>query len=122
MLAGTTPQPPHPKISKTARATDDGSVAYAYVEDAVAYARARRDAGATVLALEITDTSRSVFDYAPPAGELLLVTGAEATGVPPALLAQCDAAVHLPMYGRNTSMNVSVALGAAVYVLLMKLQ
>ncbi|THH39992.1 TrmH family RNA methyltransferase [Neolewinella litorea] len=121
ILSGTTPRPPHPKIRKTARATE-GAVAYECVDDAVTYVAAARDRGAVILALEITDASVSLFDYTPLAREVVLIAGNEAGGVPPALLACCDAAVHLPMYGRNTSMNVAVALGAAVYLLLMKLQ
>jgi tRNA G18 (ribose-2'-O)-methylase SpoU len=65
----------------------------------------------------------SLFDYRLPAGqEIVLVVGAESGGVSPTLLQLCDEAVYLPMHGQNTSMNVSVALGAAVYLLLMQLQ
>lgn len=76
------------------------------------------------MALEITTESSSLFTYAPPTDvrEIVLIAGSESTGVPKALLTLCDASVHLPMYGQNSSMNVSVALGAAVYLLLMKLQ
>ena len=86
-----------------------------------------------MLALEITDRSESLFDFVPrspgfgdsaagSAGyDLLLIPGTERTGVRAPLLARCDAAVHLPMYGENTSMNVAVALGAAVYLLLARL-
>ena len=102
------------------------SVSWEGAEDAVAYLREKKNAGALIVALEITDGSRSIFDYSLPAtvtegqGELLLVAGTEAGGVTPGLLALCDVAVHLPMYGQNTSMNVAVALGAAVYLLLEK--
>ncbi len=77
-----------------------------------------------VLALEVTSQSQSLFDFSlPPAvisGQqpLCLIAGAEAHGVSQELLDHCDASVHLPMYGQNTSMNVSVALGAAIYLLL----
>ncbi len=121
VLAGTTPRPPHAKIRKTARSTEE-RVPYRYVEDAVTYLEEARGRGAHVVALEITDRSVSVFDFTLPGGEFILIAGAEQGGVPQELLARCDAAIHLPMYGRNTSMNVAVALGAAVYLLLMKLQ
>ena len=77
-----------------------------------------------VLALEITDSSTSLLDYQLPtevlSGKqaLCLVPGSEVQGVPQELLDLCDASVHLPMYGQNSSMNVSVALGAAVYLML----
>ena len=82
-----------------------------------------RFAGVRIVALEITDRSASLFDYRlPPDQEIVLVVGAESGGVPTTLLQHCDEAIYLPMYGQNTSMNVSVALGAAVYLLLMQLQ
>ena len=121
VLAGTTPRPPNAKIAKTARSTVR-SVPHEEVDDAVEYVRARRSAGGLILALELTDRSQSIFTYPPPEGDVILIAGNESTGVSPALLALCDEAIHLPMHGQNTSMNVSVALGAAVYLLLMKLQ
>lgn len=121
-LTGSTPLPPNGKIAKTARATVR-HVDWQHRPDAAALLRERRAAGALVLALEITDESVSLFDYRLPGGgagaaEVVLVAGSEAAGVPSDLLAECDAAVHLPMFGHNTSLNVAVACGAAVYLLL----
>ncbi|WP_170067694.1 TrmH family RNA methyltransferase [Neolewinella xylanilytica] len=121
VLAGSTPAPPNPKIAKTARSTVR-SVSYREVPDAVAYVESERARGSYVLALELTDTSASLFTYPVPTGNILLIAGNESAGIPANLLALSHASVHLPMHGQNTSMNVSVALGAAVYVLLMKLQ
>lgn len=126
LLAGTTPCPPNKKIDKTARATVR-SVPYRYGQSAETLLSELKKSGANVLALEITDESESLLKYHPPltvrTGQqaLILVAGAEDHGVPPELLALCDGSVHLPMYGQNTSMNVAVALGAAVYLLLARL-
>lgn len=123
LLGGTTPQPPHPKIDKTARSTVR-SVSYTYGSDSETLLRSFKEQGAYIIALEITDLSQSLLGYEFPAEvlkakrEVILVTGAEDHGVPPELLALCDESVHLPMFGQNTSMNVAVALGAAVYLLL----
>lgn len=123
LLGGATPRPPHPKIAKTARSTVR-SVPHAHGPDTAALLRERKAAGAYVVALEITDESHSLLDYQLPAAvlaaerEVILVAGAEDHGVPPDLLALCAESVHLPMFGQNTSMNVAVALGAAVYLLL----
>jgi tRNA G18 (ribose-2'-O)-methylase SpoU len=123
LLAGTTPQPPHPKIDKTARSTVR-SVPYTYGDNPEALLRQFKCDGAYIVALEITDQSQSLLQYQLPAKvlssgrEVVLVTGAEDHGVPPRLLTLCDDSVHLPMFGQNTSMNVAVALGAAVYLLL----
>ena len=124
MLAGTTPTPPHPKIAKTARSTV-ASVPFDWVADAAAYLAGQRALGTYILALEVTDESTSLREYRlpPEAGKgLILVAGAEDRGVPAELLALCDHSVHLPMYGSNTSMNLAVAVGAAVYLLLMQLE
>lgn len=127
ILAGTTPRPPNSRINKTARSTVR-DVPYLEIADPEFFLKAERSAGTLVLALEITDRSHSLLGYALPktvrSGQqkLLLVAGAEAGGVPPNLLEHCDASVHLPMFGQNTSMNVAVALGAAVYLLLAQLE
>lgn len=50
--------------------------------------------------------------------KILLIIGAERFGVSPELLNLASTTIHLPMLGVNTSMNVSVATGIAVYHLL----
>ena len=94
------------------------------MEDVLLYLREQSAAGALILALELTDQSTSLLDYTLPAtiisGEqpLILIPGGEADGVSPEVLHHCHGSVHLPMYGKNSSMNVAVATGAAVYLLL----
>lgn len=123
MLAGATPRPPNRKLAKTARATER-TVPYLTVADPHSYLREQTERGALLLALELTDQSTSLLTYTLPpavtAGErpLILVPGGEAAGVAPDILALCHGAVYLPMFGNNTSMNVAVATGAAVYLLL----
>lgn len=51
-------------------------------------------------------------------GPLVLVIGSEVTGVSPTMLEEADEVVHLPMYGRNSSMNVTIVTGMALYELL----
>lgn len=50
--------------------------------------------------------------------KILLIIGAEKFGVSSELLHFATTTIHLPMLGVNTSMNVSVATGIAVYYLL----
>lgn len=77
-----------------------------------------------LLALELTSGSTSLLDYRlPPAvtsgeREVILIPGGESSGLPEDLLGLCHGSVHLPMHGQNTSMNVAVATGAAVYLLM----
>jgi tRNA G18 (ribose-2'-O)-methylase SpoU len=67
-------------------------------------------------ALEITTTSQNIFTARLPL-EVTLVGGGERHGIPEHILARCQCAVHLPMYGVNSSMNVATALGIAAYEL-----
>ncbi len=64
--------------------------------------------------LEITDTSIDYRAYTAPAGAVLVI-GQEAHGIPEEVLRHCRTCIHLPMYGVNTSMNVAMAAGIAVY-------
>ncbi len=123
VLGGTTPAPPNHKINKTARSTVR-SIPFNVPVDTLAWLTEKQQAGALVVALEITDQSQSLLSYRLPDKvlkgdkEVFLIAGSESAGIAPELLAICDQAVHLPMFGQNTSMNVAVAMGAAVYLLL----
>jgi tRNA G18 (ribose-2'-O)-methylase SpoU len=75
---------------------------------------AGRDQARPLIALEITSTSQSIFTAELP-DSCAFVIGNERHGVPAALLAACQQAVHIPMYGTNGSMNVTHALGIALF-------
>ncbi len=67
-----------------------------------------------LIALELTTGSTSIFAAALP-NPCALVVGSERFGVPETLLAKCQRAVHIPMYGVNGSMNVTHALAIALF-------
>ncbi len=46
---------------------------------------------------------------------LLILMGAERTGLPPAVLSAADLAVTIPMWGRASSLNLAVATALVVY-------
>jgi len=48
-------------------------------------------------------------------GPIVIVMGAEDTGLRPITQAQCDHKVYIPMAGNLQSLNVSVATGMALY-------
>ncbi len=48
-------------------------------------------------------------------GPVCLVFGSESEGISPLLINAADAEVHIPMKGKITSLNVSVATGIALY-------
>ncbi|MFN7609663.1 MAG: TrmH family RNA methyltransferase, partial [bacterium] len=76
---------------------------------------ALREQGIKVFALELTSDSRSVYSFEKKDFPLCLVLGNEITGVDDDVLAVCDGAVDIPMYGVKHSLNVSVAAGVALF-------
>lgn len=85
------------------------------IDEAKALARQQ-----TMVALEITEHSIPYTEYEPRFPCILLI-GNEKDGVSEELLSFCQASIHIPMYGVNTSMNVAMATAIAVYGLLAKL-
>lgn len=79
-----------------------------------------RAAGKQIIALElatgsipINDLKLKVEDFHP-----VLVLGNERHGVPEDCLELADVVCHVPMYGRNSSMNVVSAASIALFTLL----
>ena len=68
----------------------------------------------TRIAVELTDTSDSVFETVLPE-HCVFVIGNERQGISPAMLASCQQSVHIPMYGANGSMNVTHALAITLF-------
>lgn len=120
-LCGQSPTPPHKKISKTARSTE-AFVPFQYFPSVVDAIETLKSENYQIIGLEITDASSPLDQFEPkPDQPIALVLGAESLGLFPETLELLDAAVHIPMYGRNTSMNVVQACGIAVYELTKKL-
>jgi 23S rRNA (guanosine2251-2'-O)-methyltransferase len=119
-LGGVTPTPAHPKLAKTALGAES-SVPWTRHADAVAGAAALAGEGKRLWALEGGARAMSLFDPSlrdAIAGEtIVLVLGHEVSGVDPRILELCERVVSLPMLGTKDSLNVSVAMGIAVYVL-----
>ena len=124
-LGGITPSPEHPKLAKTALGAERW-VPWSRHPDASTAAAELCATGRRLWALEGGPRSRTIFDpdVAQAAAELregghtlVLVLGHEVSGVDPRILEQCERVVHLPMMGTKDSLNVSVALGVAAYVL-----
>ncbi len=67
-----------------------------------------------LVAVEITSRSTDLYQTSLPEHCALLV-GGERHGIDDAMLKHCQAAVHIPMHGINSSMNVSHALTLALF-------
>ena len=72
------------------------------------------------IALEITNTSIPYYQLESKQS-IALIIGNEQKGISQELLDLCDRSIHVPMMGRNTSMNVAMATGIATFGLLEKM-
>ncbi len=119
-LCGFTPTPEHPKLAKTALGAES-VVPWTRHRDATEAARALVEGGARLWIVDGGSQAVSLFDPAVLAarrpGRIVLVFGHEVSGVDPRLHANAERVVCLPMMGIKGSLNVSVAMGVAAYVL-----
>jgi len=112
-FCGYTAHPPHAKLEKTAL----GAMPYVpweYHESATQVMEQIRGTGRPVIALETTNQSHGLWEYAFPL-PCTLVLGNEALGVSGHVLEMADDIVEIPMMGFKNSVNVAVAFGIAVY-------
>ncbi|MEK9158099.1 MAG: RNA methyltransferase [Patescibacteria group bacterium] len=114
-LCGTTPCPPHEKISKTALGAED-SVAWEYKKQTWKVIEQLKEEGYEIVALEKTKNAENIFSFK-TSNRVALVVGNEVDGISSSILKRCKKVMAIPMYGRKESLNVSVAFGIATYCL-----
>ena len=59
--------------------------------------------------------NQSLYDLPALDKKVVLVLGSEETGLSPSVASRCDQLVTIPCLGRNSSLNVSVAAGIALF-------
>lgn len=112
-LCGYTAQPPHPQLDKVSLGAEKW-MPWEYSRQTWRALKELKKKGYNIVALELTKNSKNIFNWKPKF-PLALVVGNEKTGVTKKLLKYCDRAVHIPMAGKKSSLNVSVATGIAIY-------
>ena len=108
VLTGGTPTPEtHPTVAVTSMGAHR-RVEWRTEPSYVDAAKALREDGWTLVAVEVTDDAARFDAFAYPE-KTCLVLGSEGAGVYEKVLRECDAAVFIPMAGKGRSMNVHVA-------------
>lgn len=127
-LTGYTPYPPlvaddrrlphiSTKLGKQIRKTALGAeqlIPWSHFDDVSECITELKRQGYRIVALEQTSQSLPLPDYEPPQ-QVALLLGREVEGIHPDLLAQCDEAVVIPMFGQKESFNVVQAAAMALY-------
>ena len=70
--------------------------------------------GFAIFAVEQTDSSITLPTFTPPA-KIALLVGREVEGVETEVIAACDGALEIPMFGQKESFNVVQAAAMALY-------
>ena len=112
-LCGITAHPPNKKLDKTSLGAMP-YVPWTHKETLLEAVTEARNLGTRIVALELTNQSKVIWDYQftlPTA----LVLGNEALGVSREVLPLVDDIVEIPMFGYKNSLNVAVAFGIATY-------
>ena len=121
-FSGETPLHPNSKIKKTARSTEQ-VVSFEQVTDPLSLLKSLKKEGYKIYCLEICD--QSVDLEAIPSlkkEKICLVLGEENKGVRQDFLDLADTICHIPMQGKNSSMNVVSACAIACYALINKMK
>jgi len=118
-LCGITPQPPHPKISKTSLGADL-MVQWEYHKQAWRLVEQLRSEGYKLVALEKNKNSQNLFSQKANYDPMALIVGNEVSGISTSILKRSDLVISIPMRGQKESLNVAVAFGVAIYTLLKK--
>lgn len=117
ILCGFSASGDHPGVQKSALGSQD-TVPWRNSTDALKEINIARQQGATIVALEITDSPGQLDSLSLTDFPILLVVGNEVNGVSDEVLSVCDIALELPQYGAKQSLNVAVAAGIALYDIL----
>lgn len=115
IISGYSPSPPRPEISKTALGADE-FVRWSYHDDIHETARNLKSEGYLLIGLEQTSESIPINSIDLNGSmKCCIIPGNEISGIDDELLPHIDVFVEIPQYGRKHSLNVSVALGVALY-------
>jgi len=127
ILSGYTPHPgyegdrrlPHEalKITRQIHKTALGAenlIRWEYHHELLPVVHILQRAAYTLAAVEQTEDARELPKYHPPR-KLALVVGREVEGLEHEIIAACDLALEIPMFGKKESFNVVQAAAMALY-------
>ncbi len=113
-LCGVTATPPGKEMNKTALGATE-AVDWKYYENTVDSLSQLKKDGYMLLAVEQTEGSVALQDFAFEVKKIALVFGNEVKGVSSDALKLCDASLEIPQFGTKHSLNISVSAGIVMW-------
>ncbi|NUJ97246.1 RNA methyltransferase [Candidatus Gracilibacteria bacterium] len=118
ILCGHTPTPPRSDIAKTALGAEK-TIDWEYFKDGEKIIQKLKNDGYKIFALETGENAKDFREYQNKNFEkVCVVVGNEVKGVDEKILGICDEIIMIPMMGKKSSLNVSVAAGIIMYTFL----
>ena len=117
---GTTPSPEHARVRKSSLGAEM-ETGWSYHTNSLDIVNELQNDGYHLVALESTPDSKSLMDHdldPQPLQHLVLILGNEVSSVDPEVLMCANSIIHIPMAGSKTSLNVAVAAGIALYLII----
>ncbi len=117
-LVGYTAQPPKIQIDKVSLGAEKW-MPWESRKDLKRLIKSLKKKGVLIVGLEKSDMSEEIGrlkDWKIDS-DIALIVGNEVDGISEDILALCDKVVHIPMYGKKESLNVSVAAGVGMYAI-----
>lgn len=102
------------KVNKTSRNTHK-TVSFEVIKDKKEITRRFQEENYQIIALEITNSSNSIEKIELTNQPIALIVGSEIYGVSQELLESANSITHIPMFGKNSSMNVANSLSISLY-------
>lgn len=122
ILVGTTPAPldrfgrKRPDFAKVSLGSEQ-MIDWRYAKEIGPVLKVLKEEGFQIIALELTHESKDVRG-AKPKNPFALIVGNEVDGLSRKALAASSLMVEIPMRGKKESLNVAVATGIALFVLI----
>lgn len=114
IFIGAQPDMRSNRLKKTAR-NCQAHIKYTSHPDGTAIVEKYKNVGYQCIALEITKSSIPIASAVITSHKIVLLIGNEQEGISDYLLTLADQVAHIPMYGRNSSMNVVQATAIGLY-------
>ncbi len=115
-LVGYTSCPPKPQIDKVSLGAETW-MPWEHKKNLKILLKNLKKKKVFIVGLEKTENSEQIADSIKQVKDrdIALVVGNEVEGISEDILELCDLVVHIPMYGKKESLNVSVAAGIGMY-------
>lgn len=114
ILTGYTPTPDRGGVHKTALGAEQ-SVPWEYIQPPQDAIERQRRAGHRIIAVELVEGARSYASLTAEKFPATFVFGNELVGIDEEILACCDEAVVIPMFGVKHSLNVAISVAVVLY-------